>query len=101
AGFLETPHTLGHVHLLSDLLGRSLPSVDGADHSPGLELALQAVAVLAVLAGLSAAWWFYAKSPRSRERFAATPLRQWWLAGWGFDALYDRTVVRPLVALAN
>ena len=54
-----------------------------------------------VLAGLFAAWWFYVKAPRARERFAASPLRKWWLAGWGFDALYDFLIVRPLVTIAN
>jgi NADH-quinone oxidoreductase subunit L len=101
AGFLETPHTLGHVHLFSGLLGKVLPALPEGENSLGLELALQAVAVAVVLAGVFAAWWLYVKAPHAREKFAASPLRKWWLAGWGFDALYDFLIVRPLVAIAN
>lgn len=103
AGFLETPHTLGHLHVFSDLLGKALPPLHEASHSTGVELALQAVAVVAVLAGLGVAWWLYVESPALVESIAtrAAPLRRWWLAGWGFDALYNILAVRPLVALAN
>jgi NADH-quinone oxidoreductase subunit L len=101
AGFFETPHTLGHVHVFSGLMGRVFPEVAEGGHSLGLEFALQAVAVGVVLAGLAAAWWLYVKEPRWRERFAGATLRKWWLAGWGFDALYDFLIVRPLVAIAN
>jgi NADH-quinone oxidoreductase subunit L len=82
-------------------LGEVFPELPDEEHSLGLEFALQAVAVAVVLAGLAAAWWLYVKSPQSRERFADSPLRKWWLAGWGFDALYDFVIVRPLVAIAN
>jgi len=104
AGFLETPHTLGHVHMLSDLLGRSLPASSFEEPSAHVEPMLQIVAVAIVLAGVGLAWWLYVKSPRLPERIASgvgAPIRKWWLAGWGFDALYDRVFVRPLIALAK
>jgi NADH-quinone oxidoreductase subunit L len=101
AGFLETPHTLGHVHLFSGLLGKVFPALPEEGHSLGLEFALQAVAVIVVLAGVAAAWWLYVKAPQWRERFADSALRKWWLAGWGFDALYDFLIVRPVVAIAR
>jgi NADH-quinone oxidoreductase subunit L len=101
AGFLETPHTLGHVHVFSGLLGKVFPELPDEEHSLGLEFALQAVAVAVVLAGLAAAWWLYVKDPKWRDRFARSPLRKWWLAGWGFDAFYDFLIVRPLVAIAH
>jgi len=101
AGFLETPHTLGHVHVFSRLLGKVFPVVPEGGQSLGLELALQVVAVAVVLTGIAAAWWLYAKAPQWRDRFASSALRKWWLAGWGFDALYDFLIVRPLVAIAH
>jgi NADH-quinone oxidoreductase subunit L len=101
AGFLETPHTLGHGHVFSRLLGKVFPAVPEGGHSLGLELALQVVAVAVVLAGITTAWWLYVKAPESRDRFAGSALRKWWLAGWGFDALYDFLIVRPLVAIAH
>lgn len=103
AGFIETPHTLGHVHVFSTLLDQSLPAMVFTEQPQHLELMLQIIAVAVVLAGISLAWCFYVKSPRLAERIAtsATPVRKWWLAGWGFDALYDRALVRPLTALAK
>jgi NADH-quinone oxidoreductase subunit L len=32
---------------------------------------------------------------------AGGALRRFWLAGWGFDALYDRLFVRPFVRAAE
>jgi NADH-quinone oxidoreductase subunit L len=32
---------------------------------------------------------------------AARALSRFWLAGWGFDWLYDRMLVRPFVGLAR
>lgn len=32
---------------------------------------------------------------------AVTMVRRFWFAGWGFDWLYDRLFVRPLVWLAH
>ena len=101
AGFLETPHTLGHIHAFSGLLGKVFPALPEGEPSLGLEFALQVVAVAVVLAGIAAAWWLYVKAPQSRERFAGFALRKWWLAGWGFDTLYDFLIVLPLVAIAH
>lgn len=101
AGFLETPHTLGHVHVFSGLLGKVFPALPEGEYSLGLELALQMVAVVVVLAGIAAAWWLYVRVPQWRERFADSALRKWWLAGWGFDSLYDFLIVRPLVGIAR
>ena len=103
AGFLETPHTLGHVHLFSPLLGHSLPALAFTEQPEHLELVLQIIAVAVVLAGISLAWCFHVRSPRLAERIAssAAPVRRWWLAGWGFDALYDRVLVRPLTDIAK
>ena len=101
AGFLETPHTLGHVHMFSRFLGKVFPALPPDAHSLGLELVLQVIAVAVVLTGIAAAWWLYVKSPQSRDRFAGAALRKLWIAGWGFDALYNFLIVRPLVAIAS
>jgi NADH-quinone oxidoreductase subunit L len=103
AGFLETPHTLGHVHVFSRMLGTVLPALPDAGHSLGLELMLHFFAVAVVLCGVALSWWLYVKAPNLSEAIAirVAPVRNWWLAGWGFDALYDFLVVRPLVGLAE
>ncbi|MES2922064.1 MAG: NADH-quinone oxidoreductase subunit L [Verrucomicrobiota bacterium] len=103
AGFLETPHTFGHVQVFSRMLGKVLPALPDAGHSLGLELTLQFFAVAVVLCGVVLSWWLYVKAPHLSEAIAirAAPVRNWWLAGWGFDALYDFLIVRPLVALAE
>jgi NADH-quinone oxidoreductase subunit L len=51
------------------------------------------------------AYLFFSRKPG----LAASPassvggslLRRWWLAGWGFDWVYDRLLVRPFVWIAT
>jgi len=65
--------------------------------------ALVVVATLAFLGGLGAAFLAYGRSPALlgglRERTRA--LQAFARGGFGFDALYDRAVVRPLAFLAD
>jgi NADH-quinone oxidoreductase subunit L len=51
-------------------------------------------AALAFLAGLGLAW-IYVRRP------ATSLIEHWWAAGWGFDWLYDRLFVRPVVWAAR
>ncbi len=103
AGFLETPHGFGSVRVFSGMLGNVLPAPAGEAGTAGVEWRLQIVAVATVLSGVALSWRLYVKAPRLAKSLAARaePVRRWWLAGWGFDALHDGLIVRPLVALAG
>ncbi|PQJ28408.1 NADH-quinone oxidoreductase subunit L [Rubritalea profundi] len=103
AGLLQTPHSLGHLHAFSDLLETALP-VTHLNGSSSVEITLQAVAVAIVLAGVALAYWLYQKAPHLPERIASgwgKPIRKAWLAGWGFDWIYDQLLVKPIVAVAQ
>ena len=86
-------------------LDRTLPPlVEGA--STGLsEGVSSAIAALAFLAGLLLAYLFFI---RKREYTASLAragflrrIHAFWFADWGFDWLYDRTLVRPFVWIAT
>ena len=102
-GFIELPHTLGHVELFSDFLSPVLPGVEvrpGAEHG---EWIMQAVAAIVSLGGVYIAWYFYRKRPElpGQIKIAISDLHHLWFSGWGFDALYDAMFVRPFVYLAT
>jgi NADH-quinone oxidoreductase subunit L len=55
--------------------------------------------------GIFLAWLFWVRKPawsqRLAEARAVDAVRRFWLAGWGFDWLYDSLFVRPYVWLAR
>src|SRR6266850_3612881 len=82
-GFIELPHTLGHVELFSDFLVPVLPYVavrPGTEHA---EWIVQAVAAIISLGGIYLAWFFYLKRPElpGQLKVAVSDLHQLWLAG--------------------
>ncbi len=103
-GFVETPDTLGGVHLFSDLLAPALPAAL-ADAAHGPEVLLQILAAAASVGGIGLAWLLFRRRPALAARAAETPagdaVRRLWFSGWGFDWVYDRLLVRPFVWLAH
>ena len=108
-GFVEIPHTLGDLPLFSDFLHAVLPAAPAAEAGPGPELALQIVAGLMSLGGIYLAYLLFLRRPAALARRAdawaqsrpGQALRRLWLAGWGFDWLYDHLLVRPYAWLAQ
>lgn len=104
-GFVQLPGTLGELPLFSDFL-QPVFGGPAAAHGPGThELLLQIVASLATLSGICVAYLFYLRKPRYAANLARVraveSLRKFWLAGWDFDALYDRVFVRPVLRLVE
>ncbi len=103
-GYLETPGSLGGIHLFSNFLGRVLPTME-APHAGATELLLQVGAAGLGLLGIFIVYLLYVRVPRIPESLTAAglgrALREFWFAGWGFDWLYDRVLVRPYMALAH
>jgi NADH-quinone oxidoreductase subunit L len=102
-GFIELPHTMGHLTLLSDLLSPVLPTVAIRHDADTMELAIQAISAIAALSGVYVAYLFYVKKPGLADKAKASgaALHRFWFSGWGFDALYDALLVKPFVFLAN
>ena len=102
-GFVELPHTLGHLTLFSDFLSPVLPAVA---LRPGVENAawpMQGLAAVLCLLGIYVAYFFYRKRPdlRAEIKEATYDLNRFWFSGWGFDALYDTLFVQPYVYLSK
>jgi len=102
-GFVELPETLGNRPLFSDFL-QTVFSEKTIEHVVG-EGMLQIIASIVSLAGIFIAYLFFIRSPQYAERIARVPIlesiRKFLLAGWDFDAMYDRLFLRPFVWIAK
>ena len=105
AGFIELPHTLGHVTLFSDFLKPILPSVYLLQESAALEWTSQILAAGLTFLGIYIAWVWVMKKPDGMRRFAQSSFMQWlrvfWLKGWAFDDVYNTLFVHPFVHTAR
>jgi NADH-quinone oxidoreductase subunit L len=102
-GFIELPHTMGHVTLFSDFLSPVLPETIIRPGAADEEWIMQVVAAIVSLSGVYIAYHVYIRNPeiavRLRNSWAA--LHHIWKTGWGFDALYQAILVRPFVTIAS
>ena len=76
------------------------PLVQG-EHGGAANMLSLVVSIVIVLAGIVLAWYMYMSTPVRPETIgqARTPLQKFLLNAWYIDWLYDRAIVRPLVAL--
>jgi NADH-quinone oxidoreductase subunit L len=115
-GFLETPAVLGGVTWFSDALAPVLGPAHGAvaagggpidaaaaPHDLGLELALLAATAVVALGGIALAWRAYRRGDPAEARAPGLPAgtERFLRDGWGFDAAYDRLLVRPFARLSR
>ncbi|MDH4089392.1 MAG: NADH-quinone oxidoreductase subunit L [Cyclobacteriaceae bacterium] len=102
-GFIELPHTIGHLELLSDLLSPVLPSVILRPGIASAEWAIQSISIILSLSGVYLAYYFYLKKPalpgKIKSSFAG--IHHIWFTGWGFDVLYQTIFIRPFVWLST
>jgi NADH-quinone oxidoreductase subunit L len=92
-GYVDTPPDFGGVPALSNFLNSVLPPLEELHRGPINETitALSASTVFAL--GLGLAYLFF--GPQHSRLPAHNFLERLWLAGWGFDWLYDKLFVRP------
>lgn len=98
-GFVNLPSAFGSFHPFSDFLQVVLPAAPGGRESALSAASLVIVPALSLL-GIPLAWAAYGahRGPLwAPEKQVNDAVRRWWLAGWGFDWLYDRLFVRPLL----
>jgi NADH-quinone oxidoreductase subunit L len=104
-GFVELPSPLGDLPLLSDFLQSALPAASAVSGGVSSEFALQLIAAAVSLLGIYLAYMLFLRHPQSTEDLIHTrwgaALHRYWLAGWGFDWLYDRCIIRPYVWVAR
>ncbi len=101
-GFIELPHTFGHVTLMSDLLHSVLPSTVLREGAESSEVIIQLTAAIVALSGVALAYVLYIVKPSLADdiRSSCFEMHQLWYAGWRFDALYNTLIVRPFVWLS-
>ncbi len=125
-GFVEVPKTIGGTPVFVEFLAPSFASrahaapqdaapqdaaFHGAPHGGGAhahdlgtELLFQGIASLLALLGIGIAAALYLKrTPSEDQAVPGLPrsLHRFWFSGWGFDALYDALLVRPVMAIAR
>jgi NADH-quinone oxidoreductase subunit L len=109
AGFLDFPKILGGSPHLTDFLSSVWPAGDGEAGAAQLgeitEFVLGAVALGASLLGVLIGYLVFLRNPSAARNLALSPggaaMHRFWLAGWGFDRIYDVLFVRPLVWVAR
>jgi NADH-quinone oxidoreductase subunit L len=75
-------------------------------HAAGMtETLSEVVAAFAFLSGLYVAYLFHLQKRSQADQvvtnLAGRVLHAWWCAGWGFDWLYDRVLVQPILWVAR
>lgn len=102
-GFVELPHTFGHLTLFSDFLSPVLPEVHLREGIENREWVIQLIAAAVALSGVFLAYLFYIARPAmAREiRSSTQVLYKFWFNGWGFDAFYNTLFVKPYTWLAT
>jgi NADH-quinone oxidoreductase subunit L len=105
AGAVELPPTLGDKALFTGFLETVLPAVVTVPARATALARLQLVAGVVSLAGLYIAWALFLRSRPATATVTQRPffraVHRFWSAGWGFDWLYDRVFVRPIVWFAT
>jgi NADH-quinone oxidoreductase subunit L len=103
AGFIELPHTMGHVELFSDFLKPVLPASEVQAGIGHREWMVQAGSIVLSLGGVALAYFVYVKNPTVADRIkrAIPGIYHVWSMGWGFDSLYDAVLVKPYVYLSE
>lgn len=90
--------------LIHPPLAQVLPGGEAGAHG-SLKLILEITASVIAVLGLGIAAALFLGNREWVARMSRTPvgslLWQWWHRGWGFDWLYDRTLVRPYMALVK
>ena len=100
-GFIELPDTMGHFAIFSSFLDMTLPVVKTIEGTVN-ELTLQIIVSVTALLGVYIAYRLYIKIPVSQaEDVKQSLIQKYFFAGWGFDWLYDKIFVRPIVFLAK
>jgi NADH-quinone oxidoreductase subunit L len=104
-GFVEIPETLGNFPAFSNFMHTALPTADLSNLGARTEGIFQLITSIVSILGIYLAYVLYVKKHNEIENFASVPLVasvcKFWFSDWGFDWLYDRTLVKPFVWLAR
>jgi NADH-quinone oxidoreductase subunit L len=99
-GFIELPENLGPVRLFSKILTPLLPlAPPGNLTSP--EWLFQLISAIISIGGVYLAYIYFSKKPAFFVSLGKSRLSDFFYYGWGFDYIYDRLFVRPVVWISE
>ncbi len=101
SGYIEFPENMAHISLFSDFIEKTLPAASSGHSEGTTELIFQLIAALAALSGLFIAYKKYYNKPFPAEVPRRNALQQFFYTGWGFDFIYDKLIVTPVVFLSR
>lgn len=107
AGLVQIPENLGGGWpAFTGLLANALPPGPHEAHAGGIiEAIVELAGPLAAVLGVLLAYYFYRYRPQAAETAltsrAVQALRRLWYSGWGFDWVYERLFVHPLVTFTR
>jgi NADH-quinone oxidoreductase subunit L len=105
AGFINLPGRPDSLPLFEEFLHSALPPAALLPAKAGVEGSLSVIAGIVSLLGILIIYLFTGRWRRLTENMVNSSLggvlHRFWFAGWGFDWLYDRLLVRPYVRLAR
>src|SRR5277367_5605034 len=94
-GYVDTPPDYGGVPALSNFLNDVLPPLAVVHPGPITETITALCASTVFALGLGLAYLFF--GPQRARAPMKGFLQELWFAGWGFDWIYDRLLVRPFL----
>ena len=103
AGFIELPHSFGHLQLFTAFMNPFLPATILKPEIDSTEWMIQLLAAALSIGGVGVAYYFYVVRPtlHAQIKNAVPQLHNLLLHGWRFDSLYDWVFVKPFVYLSN
>lgn len=105
SGFVEIPETLGNVSLFSNFMQPVFPEQTANHGNAGSETLLQIITSFVSLSGIFVAYLLYHRKPHLAVQLAQSSagsiVRRFWLAGWGFDWLYEKLFINPFLWLTR
>jgi NADH-quinone oxidoreductase subunit L len=99
-GFVELPASIGNIHLFSNLVDNTLPTVV-IKAGENKEFLFQLLSAIIALVVIYIAYIIYFKKPSLSEPYSHSRINKFFEKGWGFDKLYDTLFVKPIVWLSD
>ncbi len=103
-GFVNIPASLGNVPAFTRLLDSALPAAVETRAAGMSEALSEGISAIAFALGLLLAYGLYLRRRDLPSKLAAGAggvIHRFWFADWGFDWLYDRVFVLPVVWAAR
>jgi NADH-quinone oxidoreductase subunit L len=101
-GFINLPRGWGSFQPFEDFLRHMLPAAPAGSSTVGW-LSIGVAPEIGVVF-IALAWRLYRRGPQPlsfSQRAPWSTVAEYWFSGWGFDWVYDRLAVRPLLWFAN